>query len=262
MARTEDKKAFCALEFASTESIVMVQQRFWTSTKQNHLWTKQFVIGTRNSSRVGAYVLWNEQACWGHRPRLLRMCNQYHFTQRHLCRMCQSLDWGICSSARCVDFWVLLTKVSRTRSTVSANGLGRPVHFTAHWQPLCWNFLYHSWIILSIGGSVWYLAWNSVAPSQLTQFWQIPRHRKLSYPLSLPCFVTTAPSSETCKYTMVPVTQTNLEEFCTYWYAPFCCVSLGCYATEFGSSEGTYELLCMCCCLEFRYLETTVTNQN
>jgi hypothetical protein len=29
--------------------------------------------------------------------------------------------------------------------------------------------------------------------SQLTQFWEIPRHRTLSYSLSTPCFVTTAP---------------------------------------------------------------------
>jgi hypothetical protein len=38
-------------------------------------------------------------------------------------------------------------------------------------------------------------AWSetSVAPSQLTQFWQIARHRTLSYPLSTPCFVTIAP---------------------------------------------------------------------
>jgi hypothetical protein len=34
---------------------------------------------------------------------------------------------------------------------------------------------------------------TSVAPSQFTQFWQIPRHRTLSYSLSTPCFVTTAP---------------------------------------------------------------------
>jgi hypothetical protein len=30
--------------------------------------------------------------------------------------------------------------------------------------------------------------------------WQIPRHKKLSYSLSTPCFVTTAPSGETYKY--------------------------------------------------------------
>jgi hypothetical protein len=32
-----------------------------------------------------------------------------------------------------------MTNISRTRLTVSANG---PVRFTAHRQPLCWNFMY------------------------------------------------------------------------------------------------------------------------
>jgi len=36
----------------------------------------------------------------------------------------------------------------------------------------------------------------------------------------------------------------TLERFSTYWYAPFCCVCLGCYAADFGSSGGTYELHC------------------
>jgi len=38
----------------------------------------------------------------------------------------------------------------------------------------------------------------------------------------------------------------NLERFSTCWYAPFCCVCLGCCAAEFGSSGGTYELPCIC----------------
>jgi len=42
------------------------------------------------------------------------------------------------------------------------------------------------------------------------------------------------------------VQKKNLERFSTYWYAPFCCVCLGCCAAEFGSSGGTYELPCIC----------------
>jgi hypothetical protein len=34
------------------------------------------------------------------------------------------------------------------------------IRFTAHRQPLWWNFLYHSRIILSVGDSVWYLVRN------------------------------------------------------------------------------------------------------
>jgi len=33
-------------------------------------------------------------------------------------------------------------------------GPGRPLRFAAHRQPLCWNFMYHSRIVLSVGGSV------------------------------------------------------------------------------------------------------------
>jgi hypothetical protein len=50
------------------------------------------------------------------------LCIRYLFAQRHLRKMNQILDGGICNSRlrRCFDFWGLLTKVSRTRSTVSA----------------------------------------------------------------------------------------------------------------------------------------------
>ena len=65
-----------------------------------------------------------------------------------------------CSLARVVDFWGLLTNASHTRSTVSADGPGRPLRFAAHRQPLCWNFMYHSRIVLSVGGSVWYMIRN------------------------------------------------------------------------------------------------------
>ena len=40
------------------------------------------------------------------------------------------------------------------------SGPGRPVRFAAHRQPLCWNFMYHSRIVLSVGGSVWYMIRN------------------------------------------------------------------------------------------------------
>jgi len=45
MAFAVNKKAFCVLEFAKTESIVTVQRRL-SYTTQNHLQTKQFVNGT------------------------------------------------------------------------------------------------------------------------------------------------------------------------------------------------------------------------
>jgi hypothetical protein len=49
---------------------------FGPSTTQNHLWMKQFMSGTRNSSRVAACMLQNKQAGWGHQPRLLSVCEK------------------------------------------------------------------------------------------------------------------------------------------------------------------------------------------
>jgi hypothetical protein len=87
------------------------------------------------------------QDCWACAARIL------------LCRMCQTCDWGICNSwlVWCADFWELLTKVSCTHLTVSADSPGLPVCFTAHRQPLCWNFFYHS---QTVGGSLWCLDQN------------------------------------------------------------------------------------------------------
>jgi len=65
-----------------------------------------------------------------------------------------------CLLVRVVDFWGLLTNASHTRSTVSADGPGWPLCFAQHRQPLCWNFMYHSRIVLSVGGSVWYMIRN------------------------------------------------------------------------------------------------------
>jgi hypothetical protein len=71
-----------------------------------------------------------------------------------------------------------------------------PVRCKTKRLPLYWNFMYLPltncfvcrWFCVIRGRSE-----TSVAPSQLTQFWQIPRHRTLSYFLSTPCFVTTSP---------------------------------------------------------------------
>jgi hypothetical protein len=51
-------------------------------------------------------------------------------------------------------------KVSRTSSTVSADGPGRPVRSVGHRRPFCWSFMYHSWIVSYVGGSVWYMVRN------------------------------------------------------------------------------------------------------
>jgi hypothetical protein len=104
-------------------------------------------------------------------------------------RMRQTRVWGICSSwlARYVDCWGPLTNVSRTRWIVSVDGPGRPDHFAAHRQPLCWNFTYHS-RILSVGGSMWYMARNLCCAVIIDSVWEnSKRHNAFLFPVHAMC---------------------------------------------------------------------------
>jgi hypothetical protein len=90
---------------------------------------------------------------------------------------------------------------------------------------------------MSVSGSVllgpkhplYHHNWLIFGRFQDTERFLIPCPRYVS--LRLP------PSSETCKYTMVPITQTNLERFSTYWYV----VSV--LVVELLSSEIPEELM-------------------
>ena len=98
-------------------------------------------------------------------------------------------------------------------------GPDRPLRFAAHRQPLCWNFMYHSRIVLSVGGSVRYMVRNlrcivtidSVfGKFQDTERFLIHCARHFSSRL--------LPSGGTCKYAKDPSTKKSFERFCTYWY--------------------------------------------
>jgi hypothetical protein len=81
------------------------------------------------------------------------------------------------------------------------------------------------------------------------KFWQIPRHRPLTYSLSTPCFVTIAllavkPASTPRRL----VQEKKLGEIlclliCSF--LPCLSVCLGCCAVEFGNPGGTYESPCI-----------------
>jgi hypothetical protein len=87
---------------------------------------------------------------------------------------------------------------------------------------------------------------TSVVQSQLTQFWQIPRHRTLSYSLSTPCFAIIDPLA--VKPASMPRRlgyKKKFERFSTYWYAPLRRYYPGSCTAEFGNPGGTYELPCI-----------------
>ena len=68
MAFTVNKKEFCVLEFAKTESIVTVQQRFRIMYHTELPTDKTIRESYMNSSRVAACALRNEQAVRAHGP--------------------------------------------------------------------------------------------------------------------------------------------------------------------------------------------------
>ena len=140
------------------------------------------------------------------------------------------------TGARYVHPWSILAKASRTRS-MAPTGLFR---FAAHRQPLCCYFMYHS-----ISGSVWYMVRNLRCTfTTNTVFANSKTQNAFLSPVHAIFRHDCPPSGETCKYAMASITQTNLDRFSACWYSSFCCVCLGCCATEFGSSGGTYESPC------------------
>jgi hypothetical protein len=100
----------------------------------------------------------------------------------------RNMAWTCNKKAFCVlEFakteWIV-TRQRRCRTTTTQKRTGSHstgISCTTH-ELIC------PWVVLC---GTW--SETSVAPSQLIQFCQIPRHRTLSYSLSKPCFITTAP---------------------------------------------------------------------
>jgi hypothetical protein len=129
-----------------------------TTNRQNNL------KGTRNSS--SHYLCAAKQTGWPGRSAETVKCVQETFVRslekstHHASlelQMPQTSDWFIQHKRFCTKrYW----DTGCTCSTLLLDGPGQPAHFTALKQPHCWNFLYHSWTVLSISGSLWYLVWN------------------------------------------------------------------------------------------------------
>ena len=191
MAWTGNKKAFCVLEFAKTESIVMVQRRFRTvydteppTDKATREWYTKFqqsvcLCAAKRTSRLGPSAETVERV----RGTLVRSPKKStHRANREL-QMTQSSVWRILRER-------LRVKGYRLQLLQALNPQDHNLRFhicVDFQQRLDEDGLLRSWF------SVTRQRFMCVVRSQLTQFWQIPRHRTLSYSLSTPCFFTTAP---------------------------------------------------------------------
>ena len=167
---------------------------------------------------------------------------RYSSWDRHAER--EHAKWGrhtqsVCPTLQVLDMstlWGLLAKVCRTCSTDSA----------AHRQPLCCNFMYHSRIVLSVGGSVWHMVRNIrctgtfdslLANSNTQNAFLSPIHAMFRHDCPLAVKPASTPQRQLPKKTW--------DRFSSYWYDPLCCVCLGFCVAAFGISGQTYELPCI-----------------
>jgi hypothetical protein len=163
-----------------------------------------------------------------------------HIARAGNCRCLNQVSDAFCAN-------VLARKhTGRTCSTVSVDSHGRSVSFRSAQTATLLEFLVpftnyfvRRWFCVLLGPK------PPLQRHSLLIFAEFQGTKRFLIPC--PRLISSRPpsSGEACKYAMVPVTQTNLERFSTYWYAPFCCVCLGCCVAEFGNSEGTYELPCI-----------------
>ena len=112
MAFTVNKKAFCVLEFAKTESIVTVQRRFRIMYHTEPPTDKTVREWYMNSSRVAACALRNEQAVRAHRPigrvrksRRDLWITLYSLTIHASSVICHYLISGHCHQAYSVQYY-------------------------------------------------------------------------------------------------------------------------------------------------------------
>jgi hypothetical protein len=119
-------------------------------------------------------------------------CCQYAFTRRCLCRMCQTLDMRHLEFLACFMSWYLMAPDKRFSHMLDSlsqwpqpSSLQRTGSYSAGISRTT-HELYCPKVVLCV---TWFETFIEL--SQLTQFWQIPRHTMRSYAVSMPCFVMT-----------------------------------------------------------------------
>ena len=238
MALTVNKKAFCVLEFAKTESIVTVQRRFRimyhteTTYRQNNSWMvheipAEWLPVRCETNRPSGPIGWDSRAC---ARSVCQEPSEVNNSREPGIAMSQSSVWRILRKRLrvkgfrlqllqamnsqdhnlrlrfCLDFQQRLLEEGFAEKLVFSDDPKPPLHS-------------HNWL--------------SFDKFQDTERFLIHCERHFSSRLP--------PSCGTWKYAKAPSTKKNLEIFSAYWYAPFCRVCLGCCAVEFGNPGGTYE---------------------
>jgi hypothetical protein len=121
-----------------------VEGRFVTEL---HLF-QEMIIGTRKSFNCNQK--WSRRL-WSWSDSCCTIWMRYGLNNKRLRRTLQTSVFDIDSSLAAVpvDFFGLCRKLTRTRSAVN----GRPLDFCLHRHPVSVNCLYHTRMVLSVGGS-------------------------------------------------------------------------------------------------------------
>jgi len=100
---------------------------------------------------------------WSSSDNCCTIWMRYGLNTKRLCRTLHTVVFDIDSplAAVPVDFFGLCRKLARTHSTSSSAVNGQPLDFRLHRHPVSVNCLYHAQMVLSVGGSFTYFAWNA-----------------------------------------------------------------------------------------------------
>jgi len=140
---------------------------------------------------------------------------------------------------RCSICPPLVTRQCQSCNQVPATH-GQPVRFAVHRQPLCWDFMYQSRIVLSVGVSVWYTVRNPrctvttdsvLANSKIENAFLLPDHAMFRHDCSLAVKLASTPRHLVKKKKKTLPIDMLLSA-----------VFFGCWSAEIVSSGGTYEL--------------------
>jgi hypothetical protein len=207
---------------------------FRPSTIQNHLCTKQFMSGTRNSSRVAACALQNEQAagaigqdCWACVRNFCQEPSEVSTAQARNCKCLRQVSGTFCTNVFMrkdtgCSCWLLRSPDKSFSHTFNSLGWWpQPAcSFCSAQAATLLGFLVPLMNCFTCG---WFCVVLGPKPPLCSHNWLSFGKFQDAECFLMPCpchALSWLPSSgETCKYAMTPITQRNVERISAYWYA-------------------------------------------